>query len=242
MKTSNIFDNIQYSGKTTLEGSLRVNFVRKVFSIVGVQLLLTAAMSFLSMTSQSYADFQVAHTSLLLVAGISVIALMIALMCFSSMFRSFPTNYILLGLCTLSESYLVSFIVQAYDEKVVVMALFATASVVSTLTIYAMTTKNQLEYFHGFIAMGVGAMFSLCLMSFFLGGNGTQYLISIIAALLSGLYLIYDIKLIMGNDRKQIGVDDYILASIMIYMDVIRIFIEILKILDKLQGKDKKKK
>jgi len=46
----------------------------------------------------------------------------------------------------------------------------------------------------------------------------------------------------MGNDRRKIGVDDYMLASIMIYIDIIRIFMEILKYINAAQEKDKKKK
>jgi len=55
--------------------------------------------------------------------------------------------------------------------------------------------------------------------------------------------LIYDIKMIMGNDRRKIGMDDYMMAAIMLYLDIIRIFLEILKIVNALQeDKDKKKK
>jgi len=67
-------------------------------------------------------------------------------------------------------------------------------------------------------------------------------LISLIASMLSGLYLVYDIKMIMGNDRRKIGVDDYMLASVMIYLDIIRIFLEILKFVNAAQEKEKKKK
>jgi len=135
---------------------------------------------------------------------------------------------------------LVADYVADFHESTVVTALFATGAVVVSLAIYAMTTKTEIEYFHSLIVMGSMSILSLWLVSFFV--PSASFLIGLIASLLSGLYLIYDIKMIMGNDRRKIGVDDYMLASIMIYIDIIRIFMEILKYINAAQEKDKKKK
>lgn len=46
-------------------------------------------------------------------------------------------------------------------------------------------------------------------------------------------YLIYDTQLILGNKRKQYKVDDYALAAISLYLDIARIFVELLRIVYK---------
>lgn len=48
---------------------------------------------------------------------------------------------------------------------------------------------------------------------------------------LFGIYLIFDTQLIVGNHRISFGVDEYILAALMIYLDLLNIFLEILSIL-----------
>jgi len=47
----------------------------------------------------------------------------------------------------------------------------------------------------------------------------------------SGLYLIYDIKIIMGKDGIKLSMDDYIRGAMHLYIDIIRIFIKILQFL-----------
>ena len=44
-----------------------------------------------------------------------------------------------------------------------------------------------------------------------------------------GIYLVYDTQLIMGKLGVGYSIDDYIFASLEIYMDIIRLFLYILK-------------
>jgi len=64
-------------------------------------------------------------------------------------------------------------------------------------------------------------------------------------AVLYGFYLIYDTQILIGGKKKELSMDDYILGAMLLYMDIIALFLRILKILNKLQGeegKNKKKK
>ena len=56
-------------------------------------------------------------------------------------------------------------------------------------------------------------------------------MIEIFMVTLFGIYLIFDTQLIVGNHRISFGVDEYILAALMIYLDLLNIFLEILSIL-----------
>ena len=46
-----------------------------------------------------------------------------------------------------------------------------------------------------------------------------------------GIYLVYDTQLILGKLGMGYSVDDYIFATLEIYMDIIRLFLLILRIL-----------
>lgn len=51
------------------------------------------------------------------------------------------------------------------------------------------------------------------------------------AALLFGVYLIYDTQLIVGGHKHSLEVDDYIIAALTLYIDIISLFLQILELL-----------
>ncbi len=104
-----------------------------------------------------------------------------------------------------------------------------------------------MSYFYsGFIIVAVSSLI-LTLTSFFVTYDPLELLLSFISVVIYGFYIIFDTKQIAGGQRGkyislkgELSIDDYILGSMMLYTDIIVLFIKILKILDKLNGKDKK--
>jgi len=45
------------------------------------------------------------------------------------------------------------------------------------------------------------------------------------------IYLIIDTQLILGGRNKELTLDNYILGAIMLYIDIVQLFLEILKII-----------
>ncbi len=81
----------------------------------------------------------------------------------------------------------------------------------------------------------------------FFGNSTTDTLLSIGGAFVFSTYIIYDTHVIM----KYLSAEEYIIGVINLYMDIINLFIKILRILDALKRsgesgnenrKDKKKK
>ena len=58
-------------------------------------------------------------------------------------------------------------------------------------------------------------------------------LISIGIAAIYSLYLIIDTQLIMGGREKELTMDNYVLGAVILYVDIIRLFLEILRIIGK---------
>ncbi len=58
-----------------------------------------------------------------------------------------------------------------------------------------------------------------------------------VATVVFSFILIADTQMIKGGKSNSIGEDDYILAALMIYVDIITIFLQILQILSEL-GRD----
>ena len=58
-------------------------------------------------------------------------------------------------------------------------------------------------------------------------------LYTFLMTIMIGIYLVYDTQLIMGKFGVGYSVDDYIFATLEIYMDIIRLFLLILRIVAK---------
>ena len=100
----------------SLYARARLQFVRKVYAILTLQLLITVGMTCASMYIESFRNFQYNYYWIMYILMVVMIVSEIAIFCCKAGRRP-PTNYILLLLFTLSESYMVSFICAAVSEQ-----------------------------------------------------------------------------------------------------------------------------
>ena len=56
-------------------------------------------------------------------------------------------------------------------------------------------------------------------------------LIAIVFAAIYAFYLIIDTQLIMGDRKHSLTLDNYILGAVMLYIDIIQLFLNLLRIL-----------
>jgi len=88
------------------------------------------------------------------------------------------------------------------------------------------------------LTIQVGLMFIICpvvlvafIMQWFIQSPILSLFISILLVICFGIYIIWDTQMIVGGDRGfSLSTDDYILAAMMLYIDIVRLFIEILRI------------
>jgi len=188
--------------------------------------------------------------------AISLVAIL-SLACSPGLGRRVPINYILLLVYTLSMGFMISMscglagatIDCSYpnclgygNTYLVVTAAGITVGLVLGLTVYAFIAKTDFTFWGGFLWM---ALFSLAFMGMFMGIfgansyyiNGYSYMNTwyifycTIGVIIFGMYLIYDTQLIAGGKRLELSIDDYILGALLLYVDIMRIFLYILSIL-----------
>ena len=222
------------------ELNVRLGFVRKVYGILGIQLLITTLICIISMTSTSFANFQAETPGIVIAAAVLSIIVLCAIMCFRSVAKTVPTNYICLIVFTLCEAYMVSFACSSVDEpKIVIMAAAMTLGMTLSLTIYACTTKKDFTMMGStlFIMCTALLMFGIFMWVFNSWNEPLFIVYTTLGVILYGFYLVYDTQLIMGGKENEIDLDDYIIGAIMIYLDVIILFLKILTLLKELFGK-----
>ena len=99
------------------------------------------------------------------------------------------------------------------------------------LTIYAMFTKTDFTVCSGLFFVISIAMLMLIIISIFMSFVSWWHpFVSAILVMVYGLYLIYDTQLIAGGHSYQLTLDDYVVGSLMLYVDIMMIFLELLKL------------
>ena len=124
------------------------------------------------------------------------------------------------------------FVISVYDTKEVMMALGITVILVLGLTIFAMQTKIDFTACAGVLLVAV-----LCLMLFglfvlfFPGNKVVNIVYASLGAFIFGVYIIFDTQMMMGGKHKYaLDPEEYIFASLNLYLDIINLFMYILMI------------
>ena len=158
-----------------------------------------------------------------------VIFISFSIICFYKYFQSFPTNYIILAIYTLCHSYLIACISTLYDQQSVLLAFGCTLNMFLALTVYACFTKTDFTILGGFICCLLMMVLLFLILFSFVISILNLAIICVMIGLLS-LYIIWDTQLIVGGKHKaeMITLDDYCIAAIILYSDIISLFLQIL--------------
>merc|ERR1712226_189209 len=98
------------------------------------------------------------------------------------------------------------------------------------LTLYAFTTKTDYTYCGGAIWIFLFSLFFFSFFFFFMDYEVARVGFSIIGVILYSFYLIYDTQLIIGGKRFELSLDDYVIASMILYIDIIQLFLYLLRL------------
>lgn len=265
--TNTTATTIQFGGsvaEATVE--IRHQFIRKVYTILTVQLIATGAVSALSFLSDGYRNWIQSHPAMIWVSVRSVAsphmiprfvplllyhgsimfphwqttvtnqlfcpqfagALVFMLLTFWKR-QSYPTNLLFLSGFTLLEAYTISVCVSFFDSTTVLLAVVITAGIFVFLTAFACQTKYD---FTSWIPYLGGALWGLIITGFiyaFLPHTSTSELVyGGVAALVFSGYILVDTQLVM----RKYHVEEEIAAAISLYLDILNLFLAILRILN----------
>lgn len=147
--------------------------------------------------------------------------------------KSYPTNLLFLGGFTALEAYSISVITSFYESRIVVEALIFTLGIFVALTLFACQTKYD---FTSWIPYLFGSLWVLIIFgfmaSFFPYGSKVELGYGVVAALVFSAYILVDTQLVM----RHYHVEEEIAASISLYLDIINLFLAILRILNSQQN------
>ena len=225
----NEYDEAQV--ESMINAKIRNGFIVKVYSILMIQILLTTFIVFISYYSDSFNKFLLGNSLIFLFSTALLFSTFIIFVCYEDLLRKFPHNYICLFCFTLAESYFIASITCVYDKNSVLFTLFLTFTMVLSLTIYAMKTEYDITIIGGVLFSLGSVLIIASIILFFIAIPLIEMFLTIIIIILIAVYIVYDTQLIIGNHSKvKFSIDDYILASFCLYLDIVNLFIRLLHI------------
>ena len=218
----------------SIQIQIRAGFIKKVYGILSIQLMITFGSVFLFQL-QPIKKFifnnQQLAGNILIVCCFTFLALFLILICNRNLAKTVPYNYIYLFAITLCESLACSVISSIYSFQIVATALALTIVSTLVITFYACTTKTNFCYYRMGMFILFSQIFMIGLIAALFRLEALYTLYTFLMTIMVGFYLVYDTQLIIGKFGVAYSVDDYIFATLEIYMDIIRLFLLILRIL-----------
>lgn len=227
----NIPDDFKFGGmvaEATLD--IRMQFVRKVYAILAVQLVATTVLSAISFFSDSYRNWIQSNQWMMWISLFGAMGFM--LLTFWKR-KSYPTNLLFLAGFTALEAYSISVITSFFESRIVLQAVLLTAGIFVALTIFACQSKYDFTSWAGVLFGGLWVLILFGFVAAFFPYNSAVELgYSCIAALIFSGYILVDTQLVM----RHYHVEEEIAAAISLYLDIINLFLAILRILNSQQN------
>ena len=153
--------------------------------------------------------------------------------CCERYFVIFPINYILLCLFTLSTSYTLSSISTFINGDTLLLALGITTIDTLAMTFVGLLSfwEMYVSYFNQFLIMLTISFISIGIINVFIMSNYLHLFIACTGSVLFSGFIIYDTKMITDRTYKVYKKEDFIIASINLYLDIINLFTYVLQIL-----------
>lgn len=213
---------------------VRHNFIRKVYTIISIQLLITVGIIAIFTFVKPVGDFVKKNVAVYYASYAVFMATYLTLACCQGPRRRFPWNIILLTLFTLAMGFMTGTISSMHNTKAVIIAMIITAIVSISVTIFCFQTKVDFTSCTGlFCVLGIVMMVTGIVTAIVLAFKYVYWLHMLYAALGAicfTLFLAYDTQLVLGNRKHTISPEDYITGALQIYTDIVYIFTFVLQL------------
>ncbi|XP_070585579.1 protein lifeguard 3-like [Erythrolamprus reginae] len=213
---------------------VRHTFIRKVYSIISVQLLVTVGIIAIFTFVEPVSGFVRRNSAVYYTSYAVFLVTYLVLVCCEGPRRRFPWNLILLSIFTLAMGFMTGTIASMYSTRAVLIAMIITAVVAIIVTIFCFQTKVDFTSCTGlFCVLAIVVMVTGIITAIVLSFKYVPWLHMLyasIGAIAFTLFLAYDTQLVLGNRKHTISPEEYVYGALKIYTDIVYIFTFLLQI------------
>ena len=224
-----------------ISNTIYKNFLVKVYGILSVQLLITLFFIFLFQKTsiKSYFLQRPIFTGFLtLISVICFFGVLFSISANENLGKKVPYNYLILLIITLCLSFISALFAVNYSFSIVFFVVLLTVISSVVITMYAYSTEKDFSYIRVLFAVLISQFGGFILMVFILNITTLEMVCCLVATLIFGIYLVYDTQVILKKYGEVYTIDDYIFASLQLYIDIVRLFLIILATVGKSSKKN----
>jgi FtsH-binding integral membrane protein len=207
-------------------GAERATLVRRTYGLVFLSVIVTVLGTAFAFTQPSLMQAVAQHPFLTLIAAL------VPLFMAQRAARSFPKNVILTGIFTFVEGVYIApfmYIAERNSPGVAGQAALLTLAAFAALSLYAVFSKRDFSAWGGFFMVGLVVLLIAGFINFFVASAAASLWIAAIGVMIFAGLLVFDTWRLVRSG--QYGQDDYVLAAVSIYLDLLNMFLFIVRIL-----------
>jgi len=207
-------------------GAERATLVRRTYGLVFLSILVTILGSAFAMTQEGLMNAVIQHPFIML------LCLFAPLIMAQRAARQFPKNLILTFIFTFIEGiYIAPFLLVAnrVAPGVVGEAALLTFAAFGVLSLYAVTSRRDFSAWGSFFMVGLVVLIVASIINAFVGSAAGGLWIAAVGVMIFAGLLVFDTWRLVRSGVY--GQDDYVLAAVAIYLDLLNMFLFILTLL-----------
>ena len=213
------------AGTIVRTGAERATLVRRTYSLVFVSVLVTIAGAMFALSQPRLLSSVAAHPFLGMIAVFAPLFLAMRAR------DAFPVNIGLVFLFTFAMGVYISPVLYVYGQQhpgLITQAAMLTIGAFGVLTSYAFMSRRDFSAWGSFFSVGLWVVIGGVLLNvFFFKNPGIQVALAGVTVLVFSGLLVFD----TWRLRNTYGPDEYVAAAVSIYLDLLNLFMALLRIL-----------
>ena len=217
---------VSYTGTLIRSGEERATLVRRTYSLVFGSIIVTALGVVFCLSQPAVFQAVAAHPF------ITMLAMFAPLWMAMRARREFPKNIILTLVFTFIEGVFIAPFLAFAEQRapgVIGQAGLLTFSTFGVLTLYAAVSKRDFSAWGSFFIVGLWVLIATSLLNFFFQSAVASLWIAAATVLVFSGLLVFDTWRLLRTN--QYGADDYVPAAVNIYLDLLNLFLALVRLL-----------
>jgi len=207
-------------------GAERATLVRRTYGLVFLSVIVTVLGAAFAMTQEALMGAVIAHPFIMF------LCLMAPLFMAQMSARQFPMNIILTFIFTFVEGvFIAPFLLLANQSSpgVVGQAAVLTLAAFGALSLYATVSRRDFSAWGSFFMVGLVVLIIASFINMFVASAAGALWIAAVGVMIFAGLLVFDTWRLLRSGAY--GQDDYVIAAVSIYLDLINMFMFILALL-----------
>ncbi len=202
--------------------SERLAFLRKIYGLLSISIFLAAGAAWMTINNEAFLQIVISNQILFFVAEIGAI-----------FFTMWARKKETLGLVALYSFTILTGIVTTpvlllYTGSTITNAAVLTGIIFAGLSFYTITSKKDFSFLGGMLTAGLLIMIVGGLLNAFIfKSSAGAFMMSSVGVFLFSGFILYDTSRIL----RQYPTDEYISATLSLYLDILNLFLMLLHLL-----------